>query len=282
MDNDIVITSSPQKLRIAKAIARTPVSIVARRVESFRPIVRIFNYHAVPPRLAQAFDDQLALLGQRFRLASAAELEDVIEKGPGQRSVAFISLDDGLSNHFEVAAPILERHGVHAFFSIPAGFAEGDPDWFGRNVYPVRTELHAEAGDVQPMPWDQMRALARRGHRICSHGFDHVVLTASTGEAVLRREIVESRSFLEERLPGVQIEGFCWPGSSVHGAMEAMQLIEQTYSFSLGTDVRPFRRHARHGLPRVNLEAGWPRELLELQLSGLLDGLYAMRRLRRG
>jgi hypothetical protein len=279
MDSRLLITASPRKLRIAKAISRTPLSAIAQHAESIRPLVRIFNYHAVPPRFSKAFERQLQQLEQRFRIASAAELEHVIEHGPGSRSVAFISLDDGLSNHYEVAAPLLEKHGVQAFFSVPAGFAEGDPRWFSRNVYPVPTELHAEPEDAKPMTWEQMTELSRRGHRICSHGFDHVVLTASTDEAVLQREIVESRSFLEDRLPAVPIDGFCWPGSSIHGGEEATRLIEQTYSFSLGTHVRRFRKHARHDLPRVNLEAGWPPELVDLQLSGLLDGLYAMRRL---
>lgn len=282
MERDLLTTCPTSKRRIATIASRTPISFVARRVESLRPLIRIFNYHAVPHRFAGAFEQQLQHIARRFRIGNANELEQVLRDGPGDSSIAFFSFDDGLANHHEHAASLLERWGVTGFFSVPAGFPDADEAWFGTNVYPVLTELHTEPRDVEPMTWDQLADLAARGHRILAHGFNHVVLTGSTPEQVLEREIVASRAYLEAHLPDVRIDGFCWPGRSDAHAIRASKLIEQTYSYSFGTQVRPLRSGPPHDLPRMNLEASWPADLVDLQLSGVLDGLYAIRRLRGG
>jgi peptidoglycan/xylan/chitin deacetylase (PgdA/CDA1 family) len=279
MDSALLTTIPEGKRRIAVAASHTPLSLVSRRWESFRPLVRIFNYHAVPARLASSFERQLEHLERRFRFAPADELEQVLRDGPGDRSVAFFSFDDGLANHYDHAAPLLERRGVTGFFSIPAAFPEEGPAWFRRHVYPVLTELHAEPEDVTAMTWLQIEDLAARGHRICSHGFDHVVLDATADRALLEREIVESRALLETHLTGAAVTGFCWPGRSDRHAVSASALIEETYTYSFGTQVRPLRGGSNHHLPRINLEASWSTELVDLQLSGLLDGLYAAKRM---
>lgn len=275
----MLTTIAARKLHAANAVSHTPLSLAARRWESLRPLVRIFNYHAVPQRYLENFERHLLHISRRFRIARADELESIILQGPGERSVALFTFDDGLMNHVD-AATLLERYDATAFFSVPAAFPDADDAWFRAHVYPRLTELHREPGDLTPMAWEQIADLARRGHRICSHGFDHVLLTNTTDEAALRREIVDSREALEESLSGIEVDGFCWPGRSNPHAIRAACLIEHTYSYSFGTHVRRLRRGAPHNLPRVNVEASWPLTMIDLQLSGVLDVLYATRRFR--
>jgi peptidoglycan/xylan/chitin deacetylase (PgdA/CDA1 family) len=275
----VLTTIAARKLQIANAVSHTPLSLAARRWESMRPLVRIFNYHAVPQRYLENFDRHLLHISRRFRIARADELERIVLQGPGERSVALFSFDDGLRNHLDAAA-LLEQYDATAFFSVPAAFPDRDDAWFQAHVYPRLTELHKEPGDLTPMAWEQIDELARRGHRICSHGFDHLLLTDNTDDVALRREIVGSREALEASLPGIKVDGFCWPGRSDPHATRAACLIERTYGYSFGTQVRRLRRGGLHDLPRINAEASWPLTVVDLQLSGILDVLYATRRLK--
>jgi peptidoglycan/xylan/chitin deacetylase (PgdA/CDA1 family) len=241
------------------------------------PVIRILNYHAVPERLADSFARHLQHLAKRFRLARADELERVLAEGPGRQSALFVSFDDGLENHWAHGARLLEEFGATGFFSVPAAFPDAPADWFTQHVYPEPTELHLTEAETRPMRWEQIADLGARGHRICAHGFDHVVLDGETDDATLGREIVDSRARIQERVPGLAVDGFCWPGRSPRTPTAAGALVQQRYSFSLGTQARRFRGGRQHDLPRVNVEASWPLELVDFQLSGILDGVYAAR-----
>lgn len=273
----------PRKRQVARVVSRTPLPAAARRWERARPLSRIFNFHSVPEAYVDSFEQILDHLAARFEPAWPEELEDLLRAGPETHSRALFTFDDGLANH-ELAAAALERRGIRAIFCIPASFPSLPLDqqaaWFSRNVYPVPTELH-ESAERRALTWEQVAALAHRGHRICSHGVEHVPLTASTPANVVHREVVESRRLLEERLPGVAVDGFCWPGAADPSARPADELIRATYGYSLGNNVRPLRAGASpYSLPRVNLEASWPLDVVDLQLSGVLDALYAIRRWR--
>lgn len=275
----------PRKRRVAEIAARTPLSRIARRVETRRPTLRIFNFHSIPARYAVRFERLLEHLAQRFDLRPAEELGALVANGPGARSAAILTFDDAIANHAEVAAPLLDRWGIRAIFSVPAAFPNVEPrrqrDWFRTHVYPTPTELH-DPEELRAATWEQLAALAASGHRICSHGTQHVRLTPTTTPDVVQEEVVDSRASLERRLDGVVVDGFCWPGAADTDAAAADAAIRSTYAYSLGNDVRPLRRSASpYNLPRVNIEASWDPAVVDLQLSGVLDLVYAVRRRRR-
>ena len=275
-------TCPPRKRRLAAVLVRTPLTRAARRHERRHPLLRVFNWHSVPPRFADRFERQLEQLAARYELTPPDRLEQLTAEGPGDRPRAIITLDDGLANHAEVAAPIIERWDATAILCVPAAFPDvprdQQPEWFGTHVYPRPTELHGP-DDVYAASWDQLRELAARGHRICSHGMFHTVLSGGTPADVIRREVEDSRALIEERLPGVTANGFCWPAAAAADAALASETIRRTYDYSLGNDVRPLRGGDEpYDLPRINLEVSWPDEVVNLQLSGVLDGLYRVRR----
>jgi peptidoglycan/xylan/chitin deacetylase (PgdA/CDA1 family) len=274
----------PKKRRAAAIVAGTPLTRLARRLEERRPALRIFNAHSVPAQYADRFERQLEHLAQRFALKPAGELERLVTAGPGDRSAAILTFDDALANHVEVVAPVLERWGVRAIFCVPAAWPDVSPDgqaeWFRANVYPVPTELHDD-GELRAATWEQLSALAAAGHRIAAHGTQHTRLTPATPAEIVRREVVEARATIEQRLPGVAVDGFCWPGAPDPGAGAVEAAIRATYGYSLGNDVHALRGGASpYDLPRVNVEASWDIEVIDLQLSGVLDLLYATRRRR--
>jgi hypothetical protein len=278
VDPSLLTTTPSRKLRVARLVAHTPLSAGARRWEQMRPGIRIFNLHSVPPRYEAQFERQVEHLAGRFRLARAEELESIVGEGSGTGSVAFFMFDDGLANHGR-AAELLEQWDATALLAVPAAFPS-DPGeaWFRTHVYPQLTELHTEPADIRPLSWEHLGVLAEHGHRVCSHGFDHQILEPDLSDDALHREIVESREHLEARLPGVSVDGFCWPGRYDTNATRAAKLIADTYAFSFGSHIRRMRGgDPLHTLPRVNIEASWPLELVDLQLSGVLDAIYAAR-----
>jgi peptidoglycan/xylan/chitin deacetylase (PgdA/CDA1 family) len=100
-----------------------------------------------------------------------------------------ITFDDGHVSNYELAAPILEAHGLRAMFFITVG-------WTGnKSGY---------------MNWDELRALQRAGHTIGGHGWTHTLLT-HCNERELGRELRETRLTLEDKL-GAAVTTMSLPG----------------------------------------------------------------------
>jgi peptidoglycan/xylan/chitin deacetylase (PgdA/CDA1 family) len=269
---EILSTCPPRKRQVAAAARASGATLVAAWVRRQRTL-RIVNLHSVPARLADAFAEQVRRLSSDWALAAPSGLPDLLARGP-TRPTLFFCFDDGLANTVRVAAPIIEAAGARAIFAVPAAWPDL-PDshrakWFEQHVYPVPTELHASEGDVTAPTWDELRELVARGHEVWSHGFDHVQLREDTAFEVLEREIVESKARLEERL-GVPVRGYCPPISYTVPA-SALALIAQTYDYAFGgrpanvpRDVGVFR------IPRSNIEASWPPDVVDFQLSPLGD-----------
>jgi peptidoglycan/xylan/chitin deacetylase (PgdA/CDA1 family) len=271
-----VISSCPPRKRQLGALSRAAgATAVASGWERRSPALRVVNSHSVPPRYAAAFAEQVRWLRKTWTLASPSDLPELLER-PVEQPTLLFCFDDGLANTLSYAAPIIEAAGARAIFAIPAAWpdvpVEAQADWFRRRVYPVPTELHDRQGDVAAPSWADLRELVARGHEIWSHGADHLQLHEDTPDDVLRREIVESKEILEDRL-GAPIRGYC-PPISYTVPRRARMLIEDTYELAVGGRPASIRPECdRHAIPRSNIEASWPRSAVDLQLSPLGDAL---------
>ena len=173
--------------------------------------------------------------------------------------------------------------GLHAIFALPTAFLDAPPTeqlpWFRQRVYPQATELHRDE-DVRAMTWTRARALVEAGHRICSHGTSHMRIDASTPAAVVLDEVQASRATLEQRVPHAVVDGFCWPIRFDPAAAEAERLVRDTYAYALCGESGTLRRaDDPYRIRRTNIEVSWPVEVVDLQLSGLVDVRFALQRL---
>ena len=98
-----------------------------------------------------------------------------------------LTFDDGYASHFDVVAPLLLRYRFSGTFFIA-------PELVGRPGH---------------MTWEQLRKLVFLGMEVGSHGLSHVPLTTMPRDQ-LRRELVESKQLLEQRL-GVPIRALAAP-----------------------------------------------------------------------
>ncbi len=97
---------------------------------------------------------------------------------PGSGSLPEITFDDGHRSDYELALPVLGRHGLKARFFITAG-------WTGTRA--------------RYMDWPQLGELHRAGHSIGAHGWSHRLLTQCS-PTELHTELDTSRKLLEDHL----------------------------------------------------------------------------------
>lgn len=119
------------------------------------------------------------------------------------------TFDDGLRDHYTLAAPMLEEFGfLGTFFIIGKVVAETD-------------ELAAakKPGAHGAVSWAQIKDLAARGHEIGNHSWSHRQLVKCTPEE-LTEEIERNRTVLTEKL-GVAPLTFCYPGNGSNEAVRA-------------------------------------------------------------
>lgn len=274
-----------RKQIVATVFHRFGLNAAGRRLLTacFSPYLRILNYHDVPPSQAQAFERQVARFAERYQPIGRAELLAQREGAwHSERPGMLLSFDDGLRSHADVVAPILERYGFAGCFLVPVGFVDANPheqvEWAREHSIDVVDEY----GDGRvALTWDDVRRLDEK-HMIGCHTWDHVRLRRELSGPTLDREIVQARQRLEREL-GHEVDVFAWVGGEEWSySAEAAHVIRQAgFRISMMTN----NAVARPGcdllqLQRTNIEAPFPDDLVELELSGFYDLLYLRKRQR--
>ena len=244
------------------------------------PWIRAVGYHATPPGAADAFRRQLEWFAQRFRNVGESDLaaffrSRVIDKNalkPGGTPGLIISFDDGLRQHYETAAPLLEEFGFRGWFFVPSRLAGLSPD--------EQAEYCSEHGLLVPagekgriaMNGDELRDLAARGHVIGNHTASHHRFRGDPDRFLLAREIGESQVNLKGLL-GNAPRSFAWVGGEPDTyAPQAQVRIRKVFSFAFTTlSERITRDSDPHVLHRTVLDAGMPFALFRLKMAGLSD-----------
>lgn len=143
------------------------------------------HYTAITPK---AFDRALGGLGDRFLPLEPEGVPSVLEAGGHQEPTCLLTFDDGYSDVFDHALPIMERRGWRAIVFVSV-------DWVGRVAH------HPVRGRLRHMTWAQLEELSRRGHVIASHGCAHVPF-GQMDCAASQAEIDGAERVLQQRLPG--------------------------------------------------------------------------------
>lgn len=166
-------------------------------------ILPILVYHIVRPsypsddqavrNLAQTpevFDAQMQYLGTAgYHVVSFGDLENYFQKGtPLPKKPIIISFDDGWSDQFQYAFPVLKKYRYTATFFVFTN--------------PIGTHGF--------LTWDNLRTLRDAGMTIASHSLSHPYLTKNASTAALWNEIYGSKQKLEKNL-GVPVNEFAYP-----------------------------------------------------------------------
>ena len=266
------MTESLHRWRLKKT-ARTAVvlgslassSIAVRRLVG-KPKVRAITYHRfghvahdpwwVPPRV---FDEQMRWLAEQ-RLA--VSLDDVLRFARGEIDLptgsVLVTIDDGSSSVYSVAAPILREYGIPAVAYV-ATYAVGNVD--------------AGKGAGEPfLTWEQISDLYASGISVGSHSLTHRSMAGLAPDEI-REEGLRSKELIEARI-GRQVTSFAYPFGMRRDESSLTEKIlsecgyKSIFIAQHGTIQRgsnPLR------LPRVKVEAGEPLWMFKLICRGGID-----------
>lgn len=271
--------------RVITRLGVDRIAFAAQRAALRGAYVRVVNYHGTPARDAVNFESHCRLFSQRFVNAGESELLALLREGrwAHPRPGIAVTFDDGLRDNYDVAAPILEKHGLRGWFFVPAEFP--DVPWREQGTYAKERRLAAIAPGSYPdgrvcMTWEELRDLVRRGHVVGSHTAGHRRLCADLTPEQVEREVVESRTMMEARL-GTPCRSFCWVGGEreSYSATSAAAVRRAGYDLSFMTcsypatpETDPLRVH------RTNIESPWSTALARVHLSGITDLYYWRKR----
>jgi O-antigen/teichoic acid export membrane protein/peptidoglycan/xylan/chitin deacetylase (PgdA/CDA1 family) len=156
-----------KRQRAAQASRSLGLSRVARSVRS-RCVsdLRVLAYHRVLPDLDEQrflfdpelvsatrseFDWQMAYVARTGRMVSGNDVAEALDGGrPLPRGAVMVTFDDGFRDNYDVAYPVLQKHGIGATFFISTGYVgASEMFWFDWLVHAMlqtpRTAIRIEA-----------------------------------------------------------------------------------------------------------------------------------------
>jgi peptidoglycan/xylan/chitin deacetylase (PgdA/CDA1 family) len=152
---------------VSDLCAATGATWLLERIPN-RPVLMILNYHRIgdpnateyDPGLfsctAEEFDWQIAYLKHRFRMTTLDEVLDLVAGGLRLTEPrVLITFDDGYIDNYQLAYPVLRRHGVQGVFFVPTAFAgTGRIPWWDEVAYIVRHSRRPRFRLEYPQPQD--------------------------------------------------------------------------------------------------------------------------------
>ncbi len=149
----------------------------------------------------EAFDAEMNYLGTAgYHVVQFSDLENYFENGIAlPQNPVIISFDDGWSDQFTYAFPILEKYHYAATFFV---FTNA----IGRHGF---------------LSWDNLQTLVSDGMTIGSHSESHPYLTHITDPKILWNEISDSKQVLQDHL-GITVNEFAYPFGMYNASIIAL------------------------------------------------------------
>jgi GT2 family glycosyltransferase/peptidoglycan/xylan/chitin deacetylase (PgdA/CDA1 family) len=149
----------------------------------------------------RSFARQMRLLSLlRYRTISFEQLGDAMrERRPLSRRTFVVTIDDGYRDNYEIAHPILRRHGFSATIFLVSQRIGASNDWGDKGAVNGRPTLSLE----------QIEAMGAGGIRFGAHTRTHCRLSEAD-EAEIHEQVGGSRHDLTEAL-GEDIDTFAYP-----------------------------------------------------------------------
>ena len=217
------------------------------------------NYHETQKTSEENFIFQLKLFSRKYEAVNRHKLESFLRgEWPFKKPGIMLHFDDGLYEHYEVAAPLLDKFGFTGWFHVITDHLDNG-------------SLFSDGSCKKtPMTWGQARDLANRGHEICSHSCTHKRLNKYLSDEEIEREICYSFDRIKHEL-SIEPIGFCWPGGEIDAYdIRAMKLIFATYKYAFPSYTMCLKYGVSpYAINRCNIEATWPISAVNLSMGFL-------------
>lgn len=208
-----------------------PPILMYHRIDDSIPPGRVGRALTVTP---QNFEAQLRLLRERgLRGISVAELSRRLRLGLPLDHTVVLTFDDGYSDQYWDARPLLARYGDGATFFVVTG----------------------TLGTPRHLTWGELRQMVREGLDIDAHGVQHDDLSLMSGTQQAA-QIEDSVRLLRARL-GVPAGSYCYPSGRFN--RETLRLV-QGAGIDLAFTTDPsyvIAPEDRLELPRIRVLGSW-------------------------
>ena len=247
---------------------------------------RILGYHGVhdPPSNPYAistldFAGQMQLLAEQFTPISVDQLVGCLRNGQPlpPRAVA-VTIDDGYSDAYTHAFPILHRFCIPATVFLPVDFIKTDAS----SSVSDRSDWATTNGLAQAdfLTWDQVREMSHHGITFGSHTQSHVSLT-KLSQQELRQEVEDSKARLEAML-GKPVTGFAYPYGTARDVSPQVEraVANAGYQWAVTGFSGANDRHINiYALRRIKVERDDSILTVERAMRGALDPWIVMDRM---
>ncbi|MDZ7671580.1 MAG: polysaccharide deacetylase family protein [Halanaerobiales bacterium] len=176
--------------------------------------IRAINYHETYLKDKEKFEKQLSFLSQYYSSVNMEDLDRFYQekKWHKEKPGLIISLFEGYKNNYKIFNPLLEKYGFVGWYFVPVQFLEIEIEkqqHFADN-HKIYYNKEIYDGQRMAMNWDELREIAQN-HVVCSHTMTHFKFDNRTPDNILKREIIDSKNLLEEKLNS-KVDVFCWLG----------------------------------------------------------------------
>ena len=210
-------------------------------------MIPVLMYHSVNPKVnpqmhslivsPASFERQMRFLKtHRYNVVSLEEVSRLMrdKKRMPLKTVA-ITFDDGFRDNYIYAYPVLKKLGLPATISV------------------IYDEVGRPEGDR--LSWEQIKEMQASGLvAIDSHTFGPVPLVDIKSEAELRRQIIDSRKALEEKLK-TPVDGFCYVGGLFTPHIKEL-VKEAGYKYAIATALgRDYSNWDVYAIKRVRISS---------------------------
>lgn len=191
---------------------------VIRRGLAGEQTLTAINFHNTPRRRFDEYDRQFALIAEHFAPTREDDLAHYLATGrwPTSRPGIVLAFYNGYRNNFDVAYPLLEKHGLVGWFLAASGYVScpsADQLEFGR-TRTLRTMKDEYPDGRYALNWDECRMLDRN-HVVGSHTRNHTRVSLDD-TAALEEEIVGSQADFTREL-GHPVRSFAWLFGGAYG-----------------------------------------------------------------
>jgi peptidoglycan/xylan/chitin deacetylase (PgdA/CDA1 family) len=211
-----------------------------------------------------AFAQQMRHLAENgYEAVTVSEAVSHLQRGLGMKKYVAITFDDGFSDFYRHAFPVLSGHGFAATMYLPT-------------AYIGNCTMQFKGKDC--LTWNEVRELRKHGVEFGSHTVTHPQLS-TLDERSVERELADSKHGIEDGL-GEAIGGLAYPyafpeQNSAFVAMLRNTLANAGYRHGVCTSIGVARpQQDLYFLPRLPMNSLDDRNLFEAKLQGGYDWLH--------
>jgi peptidoglycan/xylan/chitin deacetylase (PgdA/CDA1 family) len=209
-------------------------------------LIGILNYHSVTnnsdkPLSVRIDEFKRQMSYVKDKGLTVTSLEDYMDGKFIDNKTIILTFDDGYKDNYDNVLPILSDLGFTATIYLTINFIES-------GIIPWHQQPEAAAA----LNWPQIREMMCHGLRFGSHTLSHPHLT-KISEAEARREITESKDYLEQKL-GIKVRSLAYPYGSFNETVREM-VKQAGYKMAVTQRLGKGEKETRFSLARIEISA---------------------------